>query len=111
MEDMAQDRMKTPPLRVDWLLAKTLDHVPHILQVSHVRGKNLLLVGLLVVAFLNRGGSLTCGVRDSFFKCFRFLCRGRERENTSSCRLEKDQHNRLIEQKVQACQRWYGWSK
>jgi hypothetical protein len=37
--------LETPPLIVDWLLAKTLDYVPYIrLQVSHRRGKNLLLM-------------------------------------------------------------------
>lgn len=40
MVDMAVVGLKTPPLIVDWLLAKTLDRVPYILllQVSHIRG-------------------------------------------------------------------------
>jgi broad-specificity NMP kinase len=43
MGDMVVVGLKTPPIIVDWLLAKTLDYVSYILvlrlQISHIRGK------------------------------------------------------------------------
>jgi hypothetical protein len=53
MGGMAVLRLKTPPLIVDWLLAKTLRLCSVLL---HMTGNNLLLLDL-AAEFLNRGGS------------------------------------------------------
>ena len=68
--DMPSARLKTPPLRVIWLLARTLDCPPYtpLLKESHVMGNDLLVLELAVVNFWERGSS--CWLQ---FVCFFFL--------------------------------------
>jgi len=51
--DMPVARLKTPPLTVIWLLARTLDCFPYIplLKESHATGNDLMLLELVVVNF------------------------------------------------------------
>ena len=57
--DMPAARLKTPPLTVISLLARTLDCSPYIplLKESHVTGNDLLMLELAVVNFWGWGGS------------------------------------------------------
>ena len=55
--DMPVARLKTPPLRVIWLLTRTLNCFPYIplLKESHVTGNDLWLLEFAVVNFWKRG--------------------------------------------------------